>query len=100
RVMQPVYDLLAATLADHEAEVPQLAQLVRDGRRLHADRGRELTDRACALLEPPEDQDAARRREHLHALGDGARGRRVDVGWLRPMWGRGRGSPRSGLWSR
>ena len=42
RVVQGVDDAAPAPLPDDEAEMAKDSQLVRDGRLLHADRGREL----------------------------------------------------------
>ena len=81
RIVQAVDDLLAAALADHEPELAQRPQLVRDGGRLHADRLGQRADRARALLQAPEDLHAARTGEHLHALGDRARQLSVDRRW-------------------
>ena len=69
-VMKRVEDLLAATLPDHQPEMPQAAQLVRDGRGLHAHRVGHHSYRAGARLEVAEDLDPRGRRQHLHALGN------------------------------
>ena len=46
RVVQPVDHLLAATLTNHQPEMPQLAQLVGHRGGLHRDTLGELPDRA------------------------------------------------------
>lgn len=77
-VMQVVDDLPAIALARHEPKMAKHAQLLRDGRRLHRDRARELanTERAAAQL--PENADAARRGERLHRVSDGLRERAIE----------------------
>lgn len=78
RVVQGVEDVLALPLADHESQLTQRAQLMRDGRGFHLHGLRELTHGARPLLEATEDLHAARRREHLHPLGHRPRELAVD----------------------
>ena len=78
-IVESVDDVLALALTDDEAEVAQLAQLVGDGRGLHADSLGELADRARAFLQPSEDLHATGGGEDLHALGDDPRGLRIDT---------------------
>lgn len=59
RVVEPVDDLLAASLADYESEVAQLSQLMRDRGGLHADGVGEFADRASAVFEATEDLQPA-----------------------------------------
>jgi hypothetical protein len=77
-VVQLVDDLAPVALADDEAEVAQRPKLMRDGRALHVDRGRELVDRRRTGVQAREDPQPARRRKRLDALRRRTRERRVD----------------------
>ena len=77
--MQGVDDAAAASLADHESEMPEDAELLRDGGAFHRDGSGEFADCAWTLAEAAEDADAARGRERLHGLGDLAGGRGVEL---------------------
>ena len=79
-VMQVIDDVLATALADDEAEMPKLPELVRDSGWLHPHRVGKLTDRARTLLQPAEDLHAARGRQHPHAVSDSLRNVRIERG--------------------
>ena len=70
RIVQCVDHVASMALADYQPEVAQLAQLVRDRRRLHRHGSRDLTDRARPIPQPTEDLDSTWRSQDLHALGD------------------------------
>jgi hypothetical protein len=65
-VEEPVDDLTPAAVADHETEVTEDPQLMRDGGLLHLDLGAEITDRARTIHQPSQNLDPARRRECAH----------------------------------
>ena len=79
RVVERVHDLAAVPLADHETELAEEAELVRDRGLLHPDRGCKLTDRARRVAQSPENHHAAGRREGLHRVGNLTRRARVDI---------------------
>jgi hypothetical protein len=68
RIVQPVKHVLAASLANHETEMAQLTQLVRNRRGLHPDSISELTDRAGPILQPPKDLHPTGGRKDPHPL--------------------------------
>jgi len=78
RVVQRVDDLATSPLADNEPQVTEQTQLVRDRRRLHANRLGERVYRAGSLAQTTENPDAARRSKRLHRLGNLLGGSRVD----------------------
>ena len=72
-VVVQVVDRIAPVATPHdEPEVPQHAQLMRDGRGLHPNRLGKLTDRLDAGAQPPQDPHPAGGRERLHRLRDGS----------------------------
>lgn len=83
RVMQVIDDLLTAALADDEAKMAQLPELMGDRRGLHANRVGKLAHRARPLPQAPENLHTTGRREDLHTLGNQTRGLRVERRGLR-----------------
>ena len=82
-VVKGVDDAAAAPFADHEAEVTQDTQLLRDGGAFHRYRLGKFADRAWALAEAAEDAHPARGRERLHRLRNLARGGGVEFAAMR-----------------
>ncbi len=80
RVMQVIDDVLATALADDEAEMAKLPELMRHSGRLHPHRIETLTDRAGPLLQPAQDLHTARSRQHPHALGNSPRNLAIESG--------------------
>ena len=72
-VVEVVDDPSAVALADDQPEVAQQPKLMRDRRRRHPHRLRELIDRAGAGVEAAQDPDSAGGGERLHRLSDHAR---------------------------
>lgn len=69
-IVQGVDDLSSDALADHQSEVAQRPQLVRDRRGFHVDRVGEVTDRGLALAQTGKDPHPTGGGERLHRLGD------------------------------
>ena len=78
-VVECVDHATPSALADDEAEVAQLAELMGYGRWLQPDRGGKLAHRARPVSEPPEDLHAARCGQNLHAFGHHPRQLAVDL---------------------
>ena len=78
RVVKPVDHLAPPALSNDEPQVTQHAELVRNGRRLHPDRRRELAHRARAFAQPTKNPHTTRRRKSLHRLRDLRRHHTID----------------------
>lgn len=69
-VVQGVDDMTALAFTDHQAQIAQLTQLMRDRRGLHPHRVSEIAHRAWTFPQAPQDLHAAWRRQDLHPLRD------------------------------
>jgi len=79
RIVQCIDHVASLAVSNYQPEITQLAQLVRDRRRLHTHGGRDLTDRARPIPQPPEDLHSTRRSQNLHALGDDSSQLAIDL---------------------
>lgn len=71
-VVQVVADVTPLAAPHDEAEMAQQTQLMRDGRRFHADGLRELVDAQRAAVQAAEDAHTAGGRKCLHGVGNRA----------------------------
>ncbi len=78
-VVQVIQHPAAVAATDHEPQMTQHSQLMRDRRGLHPDRFSQLSDAQRAIAQTPEDPDPARGRQRLHRARDHGRERLVEL---------------------